>query len=152
MLPELGNFSSCSPSVFRLFRPSFCLIGSKYQNELVALKSCCYFDNSFFVSVSFLLLTTSLPTISRCSTWRRIQTQHYLLVTGYLLFGGPTKVSLLLWVMILCIWTALFSVFSRNLPFYLSPKPWASSGLLVLGFYCSLWQLLIPLPDSSHPR
>ena len=136
MLPELGNFSLMLAFGFSAIQAFFCLIGSKYQNKnWLLLGKAAVTGQLLFVSISFLLLTTSFIT-NDFSVLYVATNSNSALPLGYRISAvwGAHEGSLLLWVMILCIWTALFSVFSRNLPILFVSKALGVLGIVSFGF------------------
>ena len=136
MLPELGNFSLMLAFGFSAIQAFFCLIGSKYQNKnWLLLGKTAVTGQLLFVSISFLLLTTSFIT-NDFSVLYVATNSNSALPLGYRISAvwGAHEGSLLLWAMILCIWTALFSVFSRNLPILFVSKALGVLGIVSFGF------------------
>ena len=136
MLPELGNFSLMLAFGFSAIQASFCLIGSRYQDKSwLRLGNTAVFGQFFFVSISFLLLTTSFI-MNDFSVLYVATNSNSALPLGYRISAvwGAHEGSLLLWVLILSVWTTLFSVFSRNLPILFVSKALGVLGIISFGF------------------
>ena len=136
MLPELGNFSLMLAFGFSAVQAFFCLVGSRFQDKnWLLLGKAAVFGQLAFVSISFLFLTISFI-INDFSVLYVATNSNSALPLGYRISAvwGAHEGSLLLWVLILSIWTALFSFFSRSLPILFVSKALGVLGIVSFGF------------------
>lgn len=136
MLPELGHYCLIVALSLALLQASLPMWASFTLNgPLLQLAKSTSYGQLFFIALSFLTLAyafisndfsvayvaqnsnSHLPTIYRfCATW------------------GAHEGSLLLWVFILSIWTALVSRFSQNVPLLMTARVLAILAMISSGF------------------
>ena len=159
MIPELGQFALIIALCFALVQATLPFYGAqKNLTSFMQLARYTAWGQFIFVAFSFGVLAysfivndfsvayvaqnsnTELPAIFRfCAVW------------------GAHEGSLLLWVLILTLWTMLVATFSRSLPLYMVARVLGVLGIIAIGFYLFILltsdpftRLLPYIPANGH--
>jgi cytochrome c-type biogenesis protein CcmF len=136
MIPELGQISLILSLLIALLLASMPLIGAHKNNAaLMQTARPLAFAQLGFIVLTFLLLSYSF-TVHDFSVAYVQRNSNSLLPLAYQLSAvwGAHEGSLLLWIMILCIWTAAVAIFSRQLPDKVISRVLAVMGMISVGF------------------
>jgi cytochrome c-type biogenesis protein CcmF len=146
MIPEIGHFSLILALLLALTQGSFPLVGAaRGVPQWMALARPAAQGQFVFVAIAFVCLGWSFATndfsVLNVATNSNSQLPlHYRIAATW----GSHEGSLLLWVLMLCIWTVAVTVFSRRLPDEMVARVVGVMGLVSVGFL--LFMLLTSNP------
>ncbi len=146
MIPEIGHFSLILALMLALAQGSLPLVGaSRGVPQWMALARPAAQGQFVFVAIAFVCLGWSFATndfsVLNVATNSNSQLPlHYRIAATW----GSHEGSLLLWVLMLCIWTVAVTVFSRRLPDEMVARVVGVMGLVSVGFL--LFMLLTSNP------
>ncbi|MBD8525325.1 heme lyase CcmF/NrfE family subunit [Pseudomarimonas arenosa] len=136
MIPELGQACLILAMLIAIAQSVLPLLGAQRQHAgLMATARSTAYGTLLFVVLSYLALTWSFVT-QDFSVAYVAQNSNSLLPLGYRISAvwGAHEGSLLLWVLILCCWTAAVAAFSRRLPADVIARVLAVMGMIAVGF------------------
>lgn len=136
MIPELGQLSLILAAQLAFLMAALPLWGVATNNiRLMSTARSLAFGQLLLVSLAFALLTSSFV-LQDFSVLYVANNSNSLLPMLYRFSAvwGAHEGSLLLWVLILSIWTAMVARFSRSLPIEVVARVLAVLGLISLGF------------------
>ena len=140
MIPELGNFSLMLALCLALVQSIFPIAGSFRGNaRWMALAKPAAAGQFLFVAFSFACLVYSFIANDFSVTYVE-QNSNSLLPVYYRIAGtwGGHEGSLLLWILMLTVWTFAVSLFSGQLPDETKARVIGVMGLISIGFLCFL--------------
>ena len=140
MIPELGNFSLMLALCLALVQSIFPIAGSFRGNaRWMALAKPAAAGQFLFVAFSFACLVYSFIANDFSVTYVE-QNSNSLLPVYYRIAGtwGGHEGSLLLWILMLTVWTFAVSIFSGQLPDETKARVIGVMGLISIGFLCFL--------------
>lgn len=136
MIPEIGQISLILSLLIALLLSCLPLWGAHRNNDALmqTARPLAHALLSFIV-LAFVLLTYSF-TVHDFSVAYVQRNSNTLLPFAYQLSAvwGAHEGSLLLWIMILCLWTSAVAVFSRQLPDKVIARVLAVMGMISVGF------------------
>jgi cytochrome c-type biogenesis protein CcmF len=150
MIPELGQFALILGLLLAIIQSTLPLIGAHTGRQpLMAVARSTAYGQLVFVAISFAALTTAFV-VQDFSVAYVAQNSNSLLPVMYRVSAvwGAHEGSLLLWVLILAIWTAAVAAFSRSLPEPMVARVLAIMGMISVGFL--LFTLLTSNPFLRH--
>jgi cytochrome c-type biogenesis protein CcmF len=150
MIPELGQFALILATLLAILQASLPLVGAQRGNAAwMALARPAAAGQFVFVAIAFALLTTAFVQ-QDFSVAYVAQNSNLLLPVPYRFSAvwGAHEGSLLLWVLILGLWTVAVAAFSRRLPEVVVARVLGVMGLVSLGFL--LFTLLTSNPFLRH--
>ncbi len=158
MLPELGHFALILALVLALALATLPLIGAAKNNAaLMALARPAATGQFVFVALAFAILTHAFV-VQDFSVAYVAQNSNSLLPVPYRFSAvwGAHEGSLLLWVLVLALWTLAVAIFSRSLPQIVVARVLGVLGIISVGFL--LFTLLtsnpftraFPLPQEGR--
>lgn len=136
MVPELGQISLILSLLMACLLACMPLWGAHKDNPaLMQTARPLVYAQLFFVTLAFFLLAYSF-TVHDFSVAYVQRNSNSLLPFAYQLSAvwGAHEGSLLLWIMILAIWTAAVAIFSRQLPDKVVARVLAVMGMIAVGF------------------
>ena len=136
MLPELGQFALILAACLSMTLAIVPLLGvSKGIGGWIALARPAAFGQLFFMVVAYGILTTCFLQHDFSVLYVATNSNTHL-PTVYLIAGvwGSHEGSLLLWALILSLWTGAVAVFSKNLPAELVARVLSIMGAVAVGF------------------
>ena len=136
MIPEIGQFALILGLVFALIQTILPLTGAFSGNaNLVAVAKPAAQIQLLFVAISFACLTWGFLTHDFSVKYVAMNSNTKL-PTMYLFSAvwGAHEGSLLLWALVLSIWTACVSVFSRSIPSVMLARVLGVLGFVSVGF------------------
>ncbi|MFW2440349.1 MAG: heme lyase CcmF/NrfE family subunit [Arenicellales bacterium] len=136
MIPEIGQFALILGLMFALLQTIFPLAGAHFGiANWVAVAKPAARVQLLFIAISFACLTWSFLTHD-FSVKYVVMNSNTALPTMYLFSAvwGAHEGSLLLWALVLSIWTACVSVFSRNIPPVMLARVLGVLGFVSVGF------------------
>jgi len=136
MIPEIGQFALILGLVFALVQTILPLVGAhKGIASWVAVAKPAARIQLLFVAISFACLTWSFLTHDFSVKYVAMNS-NTALPTMYLFSAvwGAHEGSLLLWALVLSIWTACVSVFSRGIPLQMVARVLGVLGFVSVGF------------------
>ncbi len=136
MIPEIGQFSLILALAFSLVQTVLPLVGAhRGIPSWVAVAKPAARVQLLFISISFACLTWSFLTHDFSVKYVAMNS-NTALPTMYLFSAvwGAHEGSLLLWALVLSIWTASVSVFSRSIPPVMLARVLAVLGFVSVGF------------------
>ena len=152
MIPEIGQFALTIALMLALTQATLPLIGASRGNRSwIALAAPTGQAQFIFVTIAFGCLTYSFITndfsVLNVATNSNSQLPlHYRLAATW----GSHEGSLLLWTLMLALWTAAVSLFSRHLPEEMVARVIGVMGIISVGFL--LFMLLTSNPfDRLSP-
>lgn len=157
MIAELGHFSLILALCLAIAQSTVPLIGTWQANKLwmTSARPMAY-GQFFFVLISFVCL--ALLFLGDDFSVRYVaDNSNSQLPDRYKISAvwGAHEGSLLLWALILSLWTLAVALFSRSLPLDLVARVLAVLGLIALGFYLFLlltsnpFERLLPFPPGD---
>jgi len=152
MLPEIGHFALILGLCVAVLQAVIPLVGAHYGNQRwMAMARPAAYAQFLFVAVSYACLTAAFMQhdFSVAYVANNSNTQLPLLfqISGV---WGAHEGSLLLWVLVLTIWTAAVAYFSRSVPRIMIARVIAILGFISIGFM--LFTLLTSNPfDRLFP-
>ncbi|MGR9071889.1 MAG: heme lyase CcmF/NrfE family subunit [Gammaproteobacteria bacterium] len=158
MIPELGLFSLILALCMAAVQASLPIAGSYcgYIGWTAAARPAAYGQLSFLL-IAYGCLTYSFF-VHDFSVAYVAQNSNTALPALYLVSGvwGAHEGSLLLWALVLAVWTGLVAFFSRNLPYLLAARILGVMGLVSVGFILFLlltsnpFERLFPAPSEGR--
>lgn len=158
MIPELGHFAIILALLLALTQAVLPLIGAQRGNlTLMAVARPAAQGQFVFLALAFGCLAWSF--ISNDFTVENVARNSYSQLPKIYRFTatwGSHEGSMLLWVLILGLWTAAVSVFSRHLPEDMVARVLGVMGLISVGFIAFLlftsnpFERLIPAPPDGR--
>ncbi len=136
MLPELGQFALILAACLSLTLAVVPLIGvQKGVGSWIAMARPAAFGQLFFMIVSYSILTTAFIKHDFSVLYVASNSNTHLPFM-YLIAGvwGSHEGSLLLWALILSLWTAAVALFSKSLPTELVARVLSIMGAVAVGF------------------
>ncbi|MEI7795039.1 MAG: heme lyase CcmF/NrfE family subunit [Methylococcaceae bacterium] len=136
MLPELGQFALILGACLSLVLAVVPLIGvQKGVGSWIAMARPAAFGQLFFMIVSYGILTTAFIQHDFSVLYVASNSNTHLPFM-YLIAGvwGSHEGSLLLWALILSLWTAAVAMFSKSLPTELVARVLSIMGAVAVGF------------------
>jgi len=136
MVPELGQISLILSLLMACLLACMPLWGAHKDNPaLIQTARPLVYAQLLFVTLAFFLLAYSF-TVHDFSVAYVQRNSNSLLPFAYQLSAvwGAHEGSLLLWIMILAIWTAAVAIFSRQLPDKVVARVLAVMGMIAVGF------------------
>jgi len=146
MVPEIGQFALIVALLLAVTQATFPLIGASRGNRTwIALAAPAGQAQFIFVALAFSCLAYSFITndfsVLNVATNSNSQLPlHYRLAATW----GSHEGSLLLWTLMLAIWTVAVSLFSRHLPEEITARVLSVMGIVSVGFL--LFMLLTSNP------
>jgi len=136
MIPELGQISLLLSFIIAVLLASLPLFGAQTNNRaLMQTARPLAHAQLLFIVVAFALLTYSF-TVHDFSVAYVQKNSNTLLPLAYQISAvwGAHEGSLLLWIMILAIWTSAVAIFSKQLPEHVIARVLAVMGMISIGF------------------
>ncbi|MCG6118501.1 MAG: heme lyase CcmF/NrfE family subunit [Aquimonas sp.] len=136
MLPELGNFALVLALVLAVVQSTLPLYGAWREHPgLMATARSAAYGQFVFLLISYIILTTAFLQ-QDFSVAYVAQNSNTLLPVIYRISAvwGAHEGSLLLWVLILGMWTVAVAAFSRSLPDVVVARVLAVMGWVSVGF------------------
>ena len=136
MIPELGHFALITALCVAIILSILPLVGVRFQLVTwMSLARPAALAQFLLISISFLCLTYAFITHD-FSVLYVANTSNSELPLIYRITGvwGAHEGSLLVWVLILSMWTAAAAVFSRNIPLDMIARVLAILGMVNIGF------------------
>ena len=136
MIPELGQISLILSLIIAVLMASVPLWGAQANNSsLMRTARPLAHAQLFFIVLAFALLTYSF-TVHDFSVAYIQKNSNTLLPFAYQISAvwGAHEGSLLLWIMILAIWTSAVAIFSKQLPEHVISRVLAVMGMISVGF------------------
>ena len=136
MLPELGQFALILAACLSLVLAVVPLFGvQKGIGSWIALARPSAFGQTVFMVISYAILTASFInhdfSVLYVASNSNTQLPFMYLIAGV---WGSHEGSLLLWALILSLWTSAVALFSKNLPTELVARVLSIMGAVALGF------------------
>jgi cytochrome c-type biogenesis protein CcmF len=136
MIPELGSFALIIAFVIAILQSTIPLIGA-HRNDvaMISVARPAALAQLLFVGIAYAALTHAFI-VHDFSVLYVSQHSNLLQPLLYRISGvwGSHEGSLLLWTLILAIWTAAVAVYSRSLPSVLMARVIAVMGMISIGF------------------
>ncbi|QFY90241.1 heme lyase CcmF/NrfE family subunit [Magnetovirga frankeli] len=136
MIAELGHFALLAALVVALVQSTLPLIGA-YQRRTawIALARPAAYSQLFFLSLSFAMLTHAfiVSDFSVAYVANHSNTQMPMMFKVSAVWGAHEG-SLLLWALILGLWTAGVALFSRSMPDLVVARVLSIMGMVSIGF------------------
>ncbi len=158
MIPEIGHFCLILALCIAVVQAVVPLIGAYRGNSTwMALARPASQGQFVFVAIAFACLAASFvgndfSVLNVASNSNSSLPAHYRFAATW----GSHEGSLLLWVLMLTVWTVAVSVFSRNLPDAVVARILSVMGMLSIGFLCFLLLTSNPfdrlLPPAADGR
>ena len=136
MIPEIGQFALILALALAICQGVLPLIGAhKNQPALMAVGKSAAYGQFVFVAISFACLTAAFLQDDFSVLYVANHSQ-LALPTGYKISAvwSAHEGSLLMWILILAVWTMAVARFSRSIPEHLSARVLGVLGLLSVGF------------------
>ncbi len=136
MIPELGHFALILALCLALLQAGFALAGAHWQRaEWMAVVRPAVAGQFVFVALSFACLTTSFVQ-NDFSVLYVAQNSNSALPTFFRVAAvwGAHEGSLLLWILILTVWSLAVAAFSRSLPATFASRVLGVLGVVSAGF------------------
>ena len=136
MIPELGHFALIIAFGIAIIQSVVPIVGAaKNDAAMIALARPSAYLQLLFVSLSYAALTYAFI-VHDFSVLYVAQHSNTLQPLMYRISGvwGSHEGSLLLWALVLCLWTVAVALFSRHLPDVLVARVLAVMGMISVGF------------------
>ena len=158
MIPELGHFALIIAFVIAIVLSIVPLVGAARNDAaMMAVARPAALAQLLFVSLAYAALTHAFIVHDFSVLY---VSQHSNLVQPllYRISGvwGSHEGSLLLWSLILCLWTTAVAVYSRSLPDVLVARVLAVMGLIGVGFFAFMlftsnpFERIFPVPADGN--
>ncbi len=136
MIPEIGHFALILALLVALVQGVFPIIGAARGNAVwMGLAQPAARAQFFLISVAFICLAYAFATMDYSVTYVASNSNSKLpLQYRIAAVWGGHEGSLLLWAMILSIWTVAVSFFSKHLPDAMRARILGVMGLISIGF------------------
>ncbi|GJL80445.1 MAG: c-type cytochrome biogenesis protein CcmF [marine bacterium B5-7] len=136
MIGEIGNLALILALIIAVLQSVLPLTGAAIGNtRMIAIASPAARAQLLFVALSYACLTTAFIqsdfSLSYVATNSNTQLPLLYKISGV---WGAHEGSLLLWVLVLSVWTGAVSVFSRNVPPAMIARVLGVMGLISIGF------------------
>ncbi len=158
MLPELGQLALLLAFVLALLLSALPLLGAQRGHEAL-MRSARPLAYALLaaVAVSYVLLTVAFE-LHDFSVAYVAKNSNTLLPPMYRISAvwGAHEGSLLLWVLILCLWIAAVALFSKRLPDAVRARVLSVMGMVALGFLAftvitsNPFERMLPAPLEGH--
>ncbi|RYD14730.1 MAG: heme lyase CcmF/NrfE family subunit [Lysobacteraceae bacterium] len=158
MLPELGQFALILALLLSLVQCVLPLVGAQTGNRaLMAVARPAVAGQAVFVALAFALLTWAF--VSQDFSVAYVAQHSNSLLPWYYRYSavwGAHEGSLLLWILVLNIWTLAVAALSRNLPDDFMARVLGVLGFLSAGFllFCVItsnpFARELPMPADGH--
>ncbi|MDH3693168.1 MAG: heme lyase CcmF/NrfE family subunit [Gammaproteobacteria bacterium] len=154
MIPEIGNFALCLALAMALVQATVPLIGAlRGIPSWMAVARPSAQAQLLFVAIAYACLTYAFLQHD-FSVAYVAHNSNTALPTIYLISGvwGAHEGSLLLWSLILALWTGAVTIFSRSIPLAMIARVIAVMGMVSIGFLLFMlltsnpFERLIPVP------
>ncbi len=158
MIPELGHFALVLALVLALVQAIVPMVGaSRNRLALMAVGRPAAQGQFFFVAIAFACLTWAFVTsdfsVEYVAMHSNTATPMYYRITGV---WGSHEGSLLLWALVLALWTVAVTVFSRHLPEAFLARVLGVLGWVSVGFLAFMLVTSNPverlLPGAAEGR
>jgi cytochrome c-type biogenesis protein CcmF len=158
MIPEIGNFALCLALAVAVVQTVLPLVGVTMRVPgWIALARPAARAQLLFVAIAYACLTYAFVTHD-FSVAYVANNSNTALPPVYLISGvwGAHEGSLLLWALILALWTGLVSVFSRSIPQAMVARVLAVMGMISIGFLLFMlltsnpFERLFPVPVEGR--
>ncbi|TDR43211.1 cytochrome c-type biogenesis protein CcmF [Tahibacter aquaticus] len=150
MLPELGQFALILALLLAIAQTVLPLLGAwRSDGRLIATARPTAFGQAIFVAIAFALLTTAF--VKQDFSVVYVAQNSNAALPWYYRFSavwGAHEGSLLLWILILNVWTVAVAAFSRRLPAAFMARVLGVLGFISVGFL--LFTLLTSNPFLRH--
>lgn len=158
MLPEIGHFALILAACLSLVLATIPLFGVRYGiGSWIALARPSAFGQSIFMVISYAILTISFInhdfSVLYVASNSNTQLPFMYLIAGV---WGSHEGSLLLWALILSLWTSAVALFSKNLPTELVARVLSVMGAVALGFLLFViftsnpFERIFPIPAEGR--
>ena len=157
MIAELGHFSLILALAMAVVQSTFPMIGASNGNQtFMSLARPTARLQFFFVAISFAILVYSFLTNDFSVSY--VANNSNTLLPWYYRFSavwGAHEGSLLLWVLILNIWTIAVTFFSQRLPEYFLSRVISTMGMISIGFLLFMlftsnpFDRIFPIPENG---
>ena len=150
MIPELGQFALVLALVLAVIQSTLPIIGAHRGNAAwMAVARPAVYGQATFTTIAFLALTYAFVT-QDFSVAYVAQNSNLLLPMHYRISAvwGAHEGSLLLWVLILSIWTVAVAAFSRSVPDGFVARVLGVMGWISIGFHPVYPADVQPVPAS----
>ncbi len=136
MLPELGHFALIIALAFAVLQSVVPLVGaSTGRLPLMLMSRPLSWGQFTFLLISFVMLAISFVNDDFSVAYIAANSNSHLPVQFKIsAVWGAHEGSLLLWVLLLAVWTVAVSIFSRRLPIDVLARALAIMGLISTGF------------------
>lgn len=137
MIPELGHFAVIVALVIAVLQSTIPLVGAhKNDASMIAVARPAALAQLLFVGIAYAALTHAFI-VHDFSVLYVSQHSNLLQPLIYRISGvwGSHEGSLLLWTLILSLWTAAVAVYSRSLPSVLTARVISVMGMISVGFF-----------------
>ncbi len=158
MIPELGHFALILALCMTIIQSLLPLIGSlRLTTGWIAVARPAAFGQFLFVLIAYCCLTYTFLTHD-FSVAYVAHNSNTSLPTIYLISGvwGAHEGSLLLWALVLSVWTVLVALFSRSIPMLMTARVLSVMGMISFGFILfilatsSPFERLFPVPIEGR--
>jgi len=154
MIPELGHFALIIAFGIAIIQSVVPIVGAaKNDAAMIALARPSAYLQLLFVSLSYAALTYAFI-VHDFSVLYVAQHSNTLQPLMYRISGvwGSHEGSLLLWALVLCLWTVAVALFSRHLPDVLVARVLAVMGMISVGFLSFMILTSHPIEDCQALR
>ena len=136
MIPELGLLSLIMALGVALIQAIVPLLGAIYRNPVwIRLARPAAYTQFVFMASAFLILTYSFIVSDFSVLYvANNSNTHMPLIYRIAAVWGAHEGSLLLWAMVLSIWTVAVALFSRNMPDDFVARVISVMGMITIGF------------------
>ena len=137
MIPEIGHFALILALVLAVIQGVIPLAGiAAGKNSWLMVAKPAALGQALFVAISFLCLAYAFTQndFSVAYISRQSNTELPMMYRISALWGGHEG-SLLLWGLMLAMWTAAVALFSQSIPMIMRTRVLAVLGLVAIGFY-----------------
>jgi cytochrome c-type biogenesis protein CcmF len=136
MIPELGHFALILALCMAIIQSLLPLIGSlRLTTGWIAVARPAVFGQFLFVLIAYCCLTYAFLTHDFSVAYVAHNSNTSLPII-YLISGvwGSHEGSLLLWALVLSLWTILVALFSRSIPMLMTARVLSVMGMISFGF------------------
>lgn len=136
MIPELGHFALVLALALAVIQTVFPMLGTfRHVPNWIAIAHPAAYGQLFFLSIAYVCLTYSfiISDFSVLYVAQNSNTQLPLIYRIVSVWGGHEG-SLLLWALILAVWTGAVALFSGNLPRVMAARVISVMGFVSIGF------------------
>lgn len=136
MLPELGHFSLILALFIAVLMATLPLVGVA-KNNVLWMSASRSLASGFFVFIALAFACLSYAFLNDDFSVQYVANNSNTLLPDRYKFSavwGGHEGSLLLWVLILAVWTQAVAIFSRNLPVDMLARVLSVMGMIAVGF------------------